>query len=70
MKNNIPSEVVEYVRSVMENYEYADNMRIMVAHGDSTEYDAARDNGCCGFVDYGEFRWKGVTYWYGFNYGH
>lgn len=67
---DIPLAVVEYVEGEMSGYEHADRMRIMVAHGDDTEYEAIRARGCCGFVDWQKFVWKGVEYWYGFNYGH
>lgn len=71
--NNIPEEVIEYVRGIMEGYEYADNMRIRRAEATTEEaavYENARAQGCCGFVDYQVFVWEGVEYWYGFNYGH
>jgi hypothetical protein len=70
---NIPNEVIEYVRGVMQDYEYADNMRIMpkdATREESASYEDARDNGCCGFVDYRVFVWGGIEYYYGFNYGH
>ncbi len=68
----IPSEVIEYVRSEMENRENADNMRIcrMDDQKGLDKYEDIRRHGCCGFVDYQIFRWKGIAYQYGYNYGH
>lgn len=70
--NDIPIEVVEYVRGIMENFEYSDNMRI--ADESNKEqlavYEKVRSGGCCGFIDYQRFWWNGKCYIFGFNYGH
>ena len=72
--NNIPQEVIEYVRGIMGQYENADNMRIceetITLAKTTPEYEDWRIQGCCGSVDYQSFRYNGKNYIYGFNYGH
>lgn len=70
----IPKDVVEYVIGFMDQYEYADRVRIAIA-GDSVymdNYEEIKSRGCCGFVDYQKVPFKsgGKEFFFGFNYGH
>ncbi len=70
--DKFPKEVIEYAHSVMEGFEYADCLRICEAHNKEQikEYEKARNEGCCGSINYEVFKWDGKEYWFGFNYGH
>jgi hypothetical protein len=73
-QQDVPSEVKEYARSYMEDYEYADRLRIY-CKGDTeseSEYNDIHRMGCCGFVDHVRFPFLigGKEYYFGFNYGH
>lgn len=67
-------EAIEYCQRYMEEYEYADNLR-MCYRGDNVtvqDYEERMNTGCCGFVDYITipFLVNGKDALFGFNYGH
>ena len=54
-----------------EDLDFVDNVRFAFADDakEADEYEAARNDGCCGFVDM-EVKVDGRVYWMGCNYGH
>lgn len=54
-----------------EDLDFADNFRFAFSDNaaEADEYESARNDGCCGFVDM-EVQVAGRVYWMGCNYGH